>query len=308
MNAEEGEGETLAEEYEIQGYPTFVALNANGDTIGRWYGYGAASEFISTLGAVVTDPATIDERRARFEAEPAEADAALLGRYHVSRNEHDRAIDYFRKAVELSGGSGEYQFDLFMANAAGYFKETIPLEEIVGAADRAMESGGLAKHHLLGLASVMSRVGGKSEEWLARPYAEAALAATETGLDPDYEKLRLGLAIDYAFHVEGDEQKAVALKRESMPEGWLEDAGQLNEFAWWCFEKETNLVEAERLARKGVELAEEGDQKAMILDTVAEIAYLNGETEEALALMRRAVEQDPETEHYREQIERFRSD
>ena len=53
-----------------------------------------------------------------------------------------------------------------------------------------------------------------------------------------------------------DKAKALSLKRRSMPEGWMEQAKQLNAFAWWCFENEVDLEEADTLARKGVDLAE----------------------------------------------------
>ena len=59
------------------------------------------------------------------------------------------------------------------------------------------------------------------------------------------------------------------------------------------------------LARKGAELAEEDAAKAMILDTVAEIVNLRGDRDEAIALMKQAVELDPDNEYFQKQVSRF---
>ena len=92
---------------------------------------------------------------------------------------------------------------------------------------------------------------------------------------------------------------------ETRPEGWEEDPGELNGFAWWCFENRINLEQAEDLARRGVELAPEGEEKAMVLDTLAELVFLRGDENEAVALIRQAIEQSPDNEYYREQMVRF---
>lgn len=48
-NAEQGEGEVLAVRYRIEGYPTIVFFNANGNEIGRWIGYADGPEFLRVL-------------------------------------------------------------------------------------------------------------------------------------------------------------------------------------------------------------------------------------------------------------------
>ena len=114
------------------------------------------------------------------------------------------------------------------------------------------------------------------------------------------------LNINHALFVEKDPDKALTLKKSSLKEGWENDAGQLNGFAWWCFENKLNLDEAAELARRGAKLAEPGRSKAMILDTAAEIENLRGNPAEAFKLMEQAVKEDPVTEHWKEQLERFK--
>jgi tetratricopeptide (TPR) repeat protein len=139
----------------------------------------------------------------------------------------------------------------------------------------------------------------------AAVYIAAGLAASEGTEDPELLKDRRKLLISEALVVKNDPELALGLVREGLPEGWEEDAGRLNGFAWWCFENEINLEEAETLARKGAELAEDGAEKALILDTVAEIAHLRGDQAEAVALIEQAIELDPDNEYYGEQLDRF---
>jgi hypothetical protein len=90
-----------------------------------------------------------------------------------------------------------------------------------------------------------------------------------------------------------------------MPEGWDENAGDLNTFSWWCFEHKINLDEAEKLARMGAELAEPGGEKAMILDTLAEIVNLKGKPKEAVKVTKLAIKESPGRKFYQEQLTRF---
>ena len=93
-----------------------------------------------------------------------------------------------------------------------------------------------------------------------------------------------------------------------MPEGWREDPGQLNNFAWWCFENNTNLDEAEELALHGVEIATSDGDRANILDTAAEICAARGNCDEAIARIKQAIELSPDRNYYKDQLARFEKD
>ena len=105
--------------------------------------------------------------------------------------------------------------------------------------------------------------------------------------------------------VDEDLDAALARKRSTLPEGWRDDVGQLNSFAWWCFENGVNLEEAQELALRGVELSGPGAERAMVLDTAAELCNALGNCEQAIELVRRAIEQDPDNGYYGEQLARF---
>jgi hypothetical protein len=123
------------------------------------------------------------------------------------------------------------------------------------------------------------------------------------------EELPRGLVnaieLQTAMYVDEDMDAAVALKRGTMPEGWMENPDQLNSFAWWCFENKVNLEEAQTLALKGIELAEPGKSRAQILDTAAEICNELGNCDEAVRLIKLAMVEDPASDYYAEQLTRF---
>ena len=136
-------------------------------------------------------------------------------------------------------------------------------------------------------------------------FLDRGLAITEESDDEEMVETRLELRIERALRVTGDQALAVELKRETYDEGWEDDPGSLNGFAWWCFENELNLQEAEELARRGVALSLSDTQRAQILDTVAEIVHLRGDTAGALELIEQARALDAENDYYEEQLRRF---
>ena len=154
----------------------------------------------------------------------------------------------------------------------------------------------------------MRKIGMKTDNpTISYPYLQAIVEATE-GIAHENEKLaskRAWLLPDYALFIEKDVDKAVALRKDVLPDGWEEDATQLNNFAWWCFENQVNLDEAEELARRGVELAEPGTPKANVLDTLAEICNSKDDCSHAVEYIRLAIAEDPENEYFQNQLTRF---
>ena len=78
VNAESEDGEILADRYGVRSYPTFVAVNAAGDVIDRWVGYGGVDTFVTKVDTSIADPTTVPEKVARFDAEPSAGLAACM--------------------------------------------------------------------------------------------------------------------------------------------------------------------------------------------------------------------------------------
>ncbi len=296
----------LTERYQVHGYPTFVLANTAGESIDRWMGYKKA-DFTQMLELALADPTTIDEKKARFAKAPTSRDAETLGRFTASRGEHQRAVGYYQKAAELEPDQ-DFAYEIFDAIFSGSRSDepVYTAEERTKAADAVLASKHASPDEVVHVAKMMTGAARKAGDVsAAAPYLAAAMEHAANADDERTQKIREGLLPLHAMHVEKDPQKALILKRGLMKDGWLEDAGELNNFAWWCFENNVNLEAAKEKAHRGVELAADDHQRAMILDTEAEICNAVDNCEEAVSLMKQAIAADPDNDYYKEQLARF---
>lgn len=305
IDAEKGEGPELAKEYRVQGYPTFVFANAGGDVMDTWSGY-AKAHFMSHLETAASDPTTFDQKKSRFDSAPTVKDANALARYYGTRGDYAAAVTVSRKAAELEP-SGAAQFKVFenTMSAARRGADGFDFAAVEAEAKKVLEHDNDASTlvRLAGMMDMMGRSAQKREAVV--PFLAPALEASAGSNDEATKAQRTSLEIAHALLVEKDAEKAVTMKRASMSEGWMDSAGGLNGFAWWCFENNVNLAEAEELARRGIELAPAGKERAMILDTAAEICNARGNCDDAVELIERALSEDPTNEFYQEQLKRF---
>ena len=307
VDCEKGEGIEIAKKYEISGYPTFIAMNGEGEVTDSWIGYEGAEKWSASTVAAKKDRRTIVEKKQAFKAEPTLALALALGSDAATGSEYKEAVSYYRKAQELDPENPtKYRDLILMSMIYGIEDGAFTMDDVITKAEPAMASDDTPVADKLELALLLKYFAGKSGQIeKAIPFIEAAWAASEGATDEEAVKYRGYLEVSHALLVEKDSAKALELYRGKLPEGWEEDPGQLNKFAWWCFENDLNLEEAQELAAKGVELAETDQERANILDTAAEICNALGNCDEALAKIQKAVELNPENEHFQEQLARF---
>jgi tetratricopeptide (TPR) repeat protein len=307
VDCEKGEGVKLAEKYEIRGYPTYIAMNGDGDVTDRWIGYEGAEKWSASMLAAKADPRTIIEKEKAFKAEPTIELAKALGSSASTGSDYKAAVGYYEKAIELDPDNAtEYSSAILMNMVYGMDGGGFTMDDVVAKAEPVMASDqatGAEKLELAMLVKYMASKNGEGER--AAPFIEAAFAATEDDTDERVLKIRNYMSVDYALLVEKDKDKALELYRGRLPEGWEEDPGRLNEYAWWCFENDLNLEEALTMAMKGAELAPNDAERANILDTAAEICNAMGNCDQAVAKMKEAIELDPEKQYFKDQLVRF---
>jgi tetratricopeptide (TPR) repeat protein len=306
LDAEKGEGIELAKEYNVKGYPTFIMLNVDGHMADRWIGY-TKDYFLTTMESAVKDMTPVPEKLTRFETDPELNDALVLARYSNSLREYKDAVEYFNAAQKINDDPGlDYTFEIFDNTSDGARKDMFTFEDAVRAADAVLASEKSTVDDKYGVARSMTYLATKKEKLDAvAPYLEAGIKSLEGSEDPADVTRHARLMADYSLYVSKDKDKAVSYKKKTMPEGWLDKPGDLNGFAWWCFENKVNLEEAEQLSRKSVKLAEPGNQKAMYLDTLAEICNALDDCHQAVELMKMAIKEAPDKDFYKEQLERF---
>lgn len=306
IDAEKGEGKDLAKEFNIKGYPTFVMVNVGGETLDRWAGY-EKRYFIKTLTDAMTDLSTIEDKLAAYEKKPTARIAEVLGRYSSSLDEYVNAVNYYTTAQKIKDKpSDDYTYEIFQNTYYGLEDEHFTFEDARAAADVVLKSETAEPEEVVRTAIRVTRMAKKNDRLdVIGPYIETGLEITSQADDPEAKDAHNQLMVEKSLHITGDKKAAVKYKMATMPDGWLEDAGKLNGFCWWCFENSVNLEDAERLSRKSVELAEPGRRKAMNLDTLAEICNALDNYREAVDLIKMAMAEDPENEHYPEQLKKF---
>jgi tetratricopeptide (TPR) repeat protein len=305
IDAEKGAGKDLAKEFKVNAYPSFYLVNKGNETLALWRGY-EKNDFIKMLSNSLVDLSTIAEKKTRYDTLPDVASAVVLGRYSSEMGEFKEAVKYYSTANVLSSVANEYSYDIFKNTADGVRDSAFTYDDAAKAANAVLNQ---PKKDIGDIIQVCNMMMGMAKS-NAKPadvakYIQAGLDATATSDDPDIKKTHSELMVDFSLSVKHDTATAIEYKKAAMPENWQKDAGNLNEFAWWCFENKANLTEAEQLSRQSIELAKPGRGKADCYDTLAEILFAKGNAREALEMSKKSVSEAPDNKYFPTQVERF---
>jgi hypothetical protein len=232
----------------------------------------------------------------------------MLGTIAYARRDTRGGHNYFRRAVALDEAAARCEGVpslLFNTAYRGVGTGEFTVDECVAVAEEILSDTGAATEDALEITARLARVVNDIGEEVVDPILRTAYPIVERDTSEVLYVERQRFYSNYALIIEKDAAKALGYKRETMPEGWMDDAGQLNSFAWWCFESKVNLEEAEGLSRRSIELAGETATKANCMDTLAEIVNLKGDTAAALDLIEHALEVDPDNDYLKRQHTRF---
>jgi tetratricopeptide (TPR) repeat protein len=296
----------LKKSYNIKGNPTFILANKNAETLYRWWGY-TKENFFKEMGTGFADLSTIVEKKKRYTDTPDIGTAKTLAIYYNTLNDNEKAVKYYSDAAKYDP-ENDYDFEIYEIYLSGHRRKIYTIDQLTSAADKALVSKNIATQSRAQIYAQMSSLVNSYES------SDIMLNYVKNGHEfiSEHDNITSkwvlnSIRIAHALYIDKDDKKAVELKKGTFDEGWYDNTGDLNNFSWWCFENKINLEEAEKLGRRGIKLAAAGHNKAMILDTVAEIVNLRGNPEEAVALMEEAMKEDPESAYYKKQIEKFKA-
>jgi tetratricopeptide (TPR) repeat protein len=310
INAKEGEGIELSKQHMIGShFPVFILANSSGDVIYRWTGYTGSNRFINSLRKGLSDLTTINERVARLGNTPSFADAIFLASYSTDTGEHLKAVEYYRQARNLNTNKiFDYSFEIFENTANAVWKDMIPFSEVLPAADGVLNSKKKRTDNIAKMARIISRMARKYDKTsLIAKYLQAGIDATANSRKESVRESHMLFMADYALYVNIDTADAVNIKKTSLGANWSSNPEKYYGYAKWCLERKIRLDEAEYYAREAGKRAYAGEFRAKVLNTLAEIIYIRGDTNEAIRLIEMAIEQDPEKDSYKEQRKRFRA-
>jgi thioredoxin-related protein len=306
INVTEEEGSRLGEEYKVgRSFPVFILTDSTGEIINRWSGYAGSGKFLARLGEALSNLTTIDDRETAFKDSPTFREALALAGYFHDAREHLKAISYYRRAGEIIGsGAYDYSFDIFTNTADAIWKDLLPFEDALAAADTVLARGITA--NVINVARIMIRLArDKGGSGKIGKYIQAGIDATADKPDEKNRQMHETFKIDYILFGKGDTTAAVELKKESLGEGWEDDPDRYFPFAEWCLERKINLREAEMYAVWASEFASPGRFRARVLSTLAQICDAGGKTEKAIRVMEDALKEDPDNDIYLQQWEHY---
>lgn len=306
-DCEKGDGIAIAKRFEIRGYPTYIALNGNGEVTDRWIGYDGPEAWAASARAAVADPRTIVAKKAAFAEKPTVALAVALGADAATGDDYPNAVAYYKQARNLAPErAAEFNEPILTSMYYGARGGAFTFDEVAAEAKVVLENPDADVDAQVNLTLMLNQLAGQTgQPERAVPYIKAAMKASEGNTDEDLARSLKQLQIQNALLVEKNPEQALAIYRTTFKDGWMDNPGKLNQFAWWCFENDVNLAEAEELALRGVELAADDAERANILDTAAEICSKLGNCDEAVAHMKRAIELDPDKQYFKDQLVRF---
>jgi tetratricopeptide (TPR) repeat protein len=304
VDAEKGEGIGIARDYHVSGYPNFILTTAEGEIYDRWLGYGEAAAFTATLSAAADDPMTIAQRRRHFAKTPNAVDAEKIAELEGYSGYYGEAIAWYDRAEALGS-------ETFLAPAkleltargwrAGLFDDATVMTQ----AELVLKSDASDSRQIVETVALIDRgTRGREDRGDYITALKLGVKRLKRAKGAEDQRHYAMLMTDHALHVKNQPEKAFDWKLKSMPEGWRKQGDKLNSIAWWCFENNVALDEAEQFARKGVQLSEGPDQ-ANVMDTLAEICNAKGDCGEALDLIKAALAINPDNDYLKKQLVRF---
>ncbi|UCD37230.1 MAG: hypothetical protein JSW54_10390 [Fidelibacterota bacterium] len=252
--------------YHVLGYPTVAFLRADGSEVDRILGYAPPDEFLSEMERISAGDSTFESWRQRVADSPADLKAQLaLAAAYKFRNMYTETVATGRTITGLAQPGSPEA-------ARGRF---------------------------------LTAWGQAGKDTVPEPLLEVIREDPDS---PFYHDIFDNLITIYRANK--DTLNEVWAFRELIGRAIAADRitySMLNAYAWRMTRLDTNLEDALEKAVLAVDLAKEkdADVRTNIMDTHAEVLWMLGRTAEAIQVMDKCIELDPESDYFKEQKAKF---
>jgi len=296
IDAEKNDGPEQKKKYRVRGYPTILLLDPSGNELDRIVGYRPPKEFLEELirikGGENTLTDLLAQHRRKLEDYPIQLS---LSKKFISLNLPDSARKHLDNVYSYQQNKSQLDFSISLKLSQMYYQ--------IGPLDRSID----LLEEIIG--------SGIDSSDTAYFYRLLYKARKNSDIDELYEYVNL------SENVERKKQSywqmiRILKKQKKNPEleadfylkvialydsDYKYLASLLNSFAWRMTELEKNLD----LALEKIDLALEFGEDIRILDTKAEVLWKLGLTEEALKVIKKCIERDPNKKYYKDQKNKF---
>jgi len=331
--AGKGEDRTLRKDYTIRGTPTVLFLDSIGEEIDRICGFdGEKDEYFQVVKDYAKGQNTLVSLLSKHKKQGDDIDLNYsIGQKYVGRWEEDKSFPYYAKVLELDpkdskGYQTESTYYVALAELTTN-KNSMPLEDFIAkTADEEylhMAYRSIARHYMRQKDNdkVMTTYDKALKRMAKNPriFYEYANAIMRLKMESHYGKVedltRKAMALDPEQILRGyytliqyydsidNFDKFFATYEEAIGK-FPDNSGLMNGYAWAAYElKEKDKYERGiELAKKAVEITPEA---AHIWDTLGWLYHENGDLDNAIEAIKKAVSFDPDQKTYKETLEKF---
>jgi len=99
----------------------------------------------------------------RFKFKPSFDDALFIAGYYSGIGENIKAVEYYRKSLELGKGNGfDYSYKIFENIANAVWKDELSFNEVIPAADAVLGMAKKNNKNIVDVARLMTRLADKT--------------------------------------------------------------------------------------------------------------------------------------------------
>ena len=296
IDAEKDSGPEQKIKYRVRGYPTILLLDTDGNEVDRIVGYRPPDEFLNELKRIKSRDNTISDLTDRHEKDPDHYPTQIaLAKKYILVNLPDSASQLLDNVY--SGQQNRSQLDFSLALSLGQLYYQIgSLDKSIRILDQIVESGVDSSDtgYFFGLMYKARKTSdidellqyadfSENKDRKKQSYWQIIRILKKQKRDPDLEA-ELYLK---AIALYGSEYKYLP--------------SLLNSFAWRMTVLEKNLD----IALEKINEALESGEDLRILDTKAEVLWKLNRAEEAVQVIEKCIQGDPDKKHYRDQKNKF---
>ncbi len=256
--------------YGASGFPTLLFADAGGNEVDRIVGYRETPAFKDEVERILRGEGTLPALEKKYAESPEDLSAGIALGARLALSRPDAAAELFASLCEKAKSKDRATQGMVRLEYAAALLAARKRDAAVAEAETLVRE--FADTPAAGAAA--TRVG---QAFLAVDPARALTfldAVREIATDAKDKSAVESLTV--AVHKNGI---AAALRRQAAAAG--DDPQALNAVAWTSFEMKVNVRQAIGWARTAVD---KSDRDPMILDTLANLLWLSGARDEAIAI------------------------
>ena len=296
IDAEKDSGPEQKKKYRVRGYPTILLLDTDGNEVDRIVGYRPPDEFLNELNRIKSRDNTISDLKYRHKQEPDHYPTQIaLAKKYVLVNLPDSASQILDNLYDVQQNKSQLDFSVALILGQLYY-QIGSLDRSIQILDQIVESGVDSSDtgYFFGLMYKARKTSdiddllqyadfSENKDRKKQSYWQIIRILKKQKRDPDLEA-ELYLK---AIALYGSEYKYLP--------------SLLNSFAWRMTVLEKNLD----IALEKINEALESGEDLRILDTKAEVLWKLNRVEEAVQVIEKCIQGDPDKKHYRDQKTKF---